>query len=212
MSAKEPLKCPHCLDYFWRVNAFRKHLRRHPKQHSLPPPSPPTKLLSRRSSDVTDGVFDFATILEDDQDVTFDAQRNVDSDGDSYFSDRDINSNDTSASGAENDDISDIGDDDDEYDGDDDYGEEEDDDYDVNGDDDGGDDSDTDADNRNKKRDRNERHFDEYPPDYFIGRTVDDADIPYSDDIFPPPILFAPQHHLSLRSDFKISSVVTRGV
>jgi hypothetical protein len=184
MSVQEPLKCPHCPVYFWQVGAFRNHIRSHPKQRSLPPPSPPTKLLSRRSPDETDGVFDFPSILEDSNDVTFDVQEDAESDGDSYFSDTGYKHDDTSTSGGDDDDNSDIRDDDDD-DHDDNYNNV-DDGNDSSDDSDNSDKSSMDADNSNKKRDRNECDLDEYPPDYFIGRIVDDDDIPFSENIFPP--------------------------
>ena len=80
------LKCPHCTRWFSKVGSYRKHIRSHPEQVQAPPPSPPTKLLSRRSVDSTVGVYDFATILEEaEDDISF--RQEADSDADSFYSD-----------------------------------------------------------------------------------------------------------------------------
>ena len=89
MSSKQTLKCPHpgCLMWYTNVAAYRQHIRHHPKQRSLPPPSPPDKLFSRRSHDTADGAFDFLHILDEDNEISFDTEPDPDSDVDSYYSD-----------------------------------------------------------------------------------------------------------------------------
>ncbi len=72
--------------------------RSHPQFLNPPPKSLPNKLLSRHSADVSDGIFDFGTILDDDNGQNSDAESEPNSDDDSYFSnyryDRESSSND----------------------------------------------------------------------------------------------------------------------
>jgi hypothetical protein len=81
------IKCLNCPRLFSSVHKYRKHIKKHAREIQKPPPSPPTKkLLSRRSTDTNDGVYDFCSFIEEEDNVSFDAGRD-DSDADSYFSD-----------------------------------------------------------------------------------------------------------------------------
>ena len=126
-AADNHLKCLDCPKWFSSVHKYRKHIKKHAREKQKPPPSPPTKLLSRRSTDTSVGVYDFCSIIEEEDDVSFDAGHD-DSDADSYFSDgglecenesddneRDAN-NQEAQDGSSNDSDVDADDDDDDYD------------------------------------------------------------------------------------------------
>jgi len=71
-AGQQTLTCPWCPT--WYVRAIR------------PAESPPNKLFSRRSSDESNGVFDFDNVVEDENvELCFAAE--PDSDDDSYYSD-----------------------------------------------------------------------------------------------------------------------------
>ena len=203
------LKCPHCTRWFSKVGSYRKHIRSHPEQVQAPPPSPPTKLLSRRSVDSTVGVYDFATILEEaEDDISF--RQEVDSDADSFYSDREhdsprksdramdsksrsnskeINSSDGSNNhnDSDEDSVSSNENDDDESNDDDDN---DDDTEDEDNDDDEEDDAE-DAEDDNEDGD-NGILIDGHLCEYFTPPPVNNDDVPYSENIYPPIGNFTP--------------------
>jgi hypothetical protein len=172
MSSKQTLKCPHpgCLMWYTNVAAYRQHVRHHPKQRSLPPPSPPDKLFSRRSHDTADGAFDFLHILDEDNEISFDTEPDPDSDVDSYYSDSGMihNRNHSGDHDHDNDE------DEDEYIHDDDYL-----------------DSNSSSDNTHSNCNK-DGSLSDYPSDYFIGRAVADDDIPICENVFAPIQHFSP--------------------
>jgi uncharacterized C2H2 Zn-finger protein len=84
---QEMLKCPWCPIWYHHPSDYHRHIRSHPQFLNPPPKSPPNKLLSRRSADVSDGIFDFGTILDDGNGQNSDAESEPNSDDNSYFSD-----------------------------------------------------------------------------------------------------------------------------
>ena len=204
------LKCPHCTRWFSKVGSYRKHIRSHPEQVQAPPRSPPTKLLSRRSVDATVGVYDFATILEDAQDeISF--RQEDDSDTDTFYSDRGhdsprkSNKMDTSRSTSEDINSSDDSDEDDSM-----YSSVNDDDG-SNYDDDDNDDADNDdddGDNADADADDNEILIDGRSCDYFTPPPVDDDDVPYSENIYPPIGNFTPAS--SFTTQLRLQELVYR--
>ena len=202
------LKCPHCTRWFSKVGSYRKHIRSHPEQVQAPPPSPPTKLLSRHSVDSTVGVYDFATILEEaEDDISF--RQEVDSDADSFCSDgehdsprksdratdksrsnsEDINSSDGSNNHNDSDEDSMSSNENDDDESNDDI-DNDDDTEDEDNDDDEEDDAE-DAEDDNEDGD-NGILIDGCSCEYFTPPPVNDDDVPYSENIYPPIGNFTP--------------------
>jgi len=85
-AGQQPLKCPWCPSWYVQACDYRRHIRSHPQSSIRQAESPPNKLFSRRSSDESNGVFDFDNVVEDENaKLCFAAE--PDSDDDSYYSD-----------------------------------------------------------------------------------------------------------------------------
>ena len=167
-AGQQTLTCPWCPT--WYVRAIR------------PAESPPNKLFSRRSSDESNGVFDFDNVVEDENvELCFAAE--PDSDDDSYYSDCGYEREESRQANLLNEDV-DADDDDsdmsfipsegDEYDGD------ELDEYDMDGEDD---DDDEDVDNT----------------PYFTPKQVDDDNVPFCQNTFPPMTNFNPPSSFTMQ-------------
>ena len=174
------LKCPECDEFFSNPKAFVSHVRSHrntTRRHP-PPPSPPSKLMSQRSfRDDSLGVFDFASVLDNERrDSDFTVE--YDSEVDSYYSDAVYHF--------------------DNFDGD----SEDDDSFDIDvgsveeyADDDVFDyvDSSADDDTVDDHAEDNNNNIPQYwEVPYFTPRTVPDEEIPYSEDVFSPICDFNP--------------------
>ena len=149
--------------------------------------SPPDKLFSRRSHDTTEGAFDFLHILNEENEISFDTDRDPDSDVDSYYSDSGMihNRNNSGNHDDDNDDNND--EEDDEYIHDDINNDEDDDEY-IH--DDNYSDSNSSSDSTHSNCD--DGSLSDYPSDYFIGREVADDEIPVSENVFAPIQHFSP--------------------
>lgn len=193
-AADNHLKCLDCPKWFSSVHKYRKHIKKHAREKQKPPPSPPTKLLSRRSTDTSVGVYDFCSIIEEEDDVSFDAGHD-DSDADSYFSDGGLeceNESDDNERDANNQEAQDGSSNDSDVDADDD-----DDDYDEDNEDDEDDGDDDDDDHAAEGGDL---LIDDLPYPYFTPPIVDEGDIPFSDDIFSPIHNCSPPSHFVTQS------------